>query len=68
MDIPGGSPIYILPKDPPKCPIHKGHMKLNFPADRYDCLGYDGEGCEYHVRLEDYVVEIGTTGEIEFEI
>jgi hypothetical protein len=36
-------------------------MKLNFPADRYDCLGYDGEGCEYHVRLEDFLVEIGTT-------
>lgn len=53
--------VYILPQEGPECPIHKGHMKLNFAADRYDCLGYDGEGCEYKVPCEEFLVEIGYT-------
>lgn len=54
--------VYILPQEGPPCPTHGGHMKLNFQADRYDCLGFDGEGCEYKVSCEEFLVEIGTFG------
>jgi hypothetical protein len=68
MDIPGGSPIYILPREGPACPTHGGHMKLKFSMDLYECMGYDGEGCDYTIMVETMLIEIGTTDSFRFEL
>jgi hypothetical protein len=68
MDIPGGTPIYILPREGPACPTHGGHMKLKFSMDLYECMGYDGEGCDYTVTIEEMLIEIGTTELGGFEL
>jgi hypothetical protein len=36
----------------PSCPVH-GQMSLDFTMDTWTCCGWDGEGCEYQVRVED---------------
>jgi hypothetical protein len=41
--------------DPPNCPIHLGPMKLDIARDGFVCLGWDGEGCDEFMSMEDYV-------------
>lgn len=36
----------------PRCPVH-GQMRLDFPTDTWVCRGWDGEGCDHAVRMED---------------
>lgn len=36
----------------PRCPVH-GRMSLDFPVDKWICHGWDGEGCDHVVRMED---------------
>lgn len=60
--------IFILPKDGPICPKHKGHMKLREQMDLYVCKGFDGEGCDYTIMMETMLIEIGTTDGPVFEV
>jgi hypothetical protein len=58
--------IYIM--KPPTCPTH-GQMRENFQADRWECAGYDGEGCEYQVSNEDVPrTVLGYTDSEEIEL
>lgn len=52
----GPGKIYML-GDPPNCPVHKGPMKFDFAMDRYECAGWDGEGCDEHIDAEK--IELG---------
>jgi len=36
----------------PRCPTH-GQMHFDMPCDMWRCRGFDGEGCEYMVAMED---------------
>jgi hypothetical protein len=36
----------------PSCPVH-GRMSLDFARDSWVCHGWDGEGCDHVVRMED---------------
>jgi len=57
--------IFRMPVEP-RCPTH-GQMHFNFPADRYECRGFDGEGCEYIVNMEDVPIEyFGTVDNVEW--
>lgn len=68
MKIPDGPwKVYVAPKEPPECPTHKGPMKLNIDAV-YECRGFDGEGCDYKIKLEDRMFEIGTTDPGDFKV
>ena len=35
------------------CRFHGGPMRLDFPADRYACAGFDGEGCDQFLSSEE---------------
>jgi len=48
QDIPHGT-IWFAPI--PKCPAH-GKMKYDMPTDRYICVGFDGEGCDFTIDNE----------------
>ncbi len=45
--------IWIGPAEGPPCPAHGGHMRLSLAMDRWECKGWDGEGCPEHVDIED---------------
>jgi hypothetical protein len=47
---------------PPACPVHKGPMRYDPVMSRWECRGWDGEGCGHTVRDED--LERGEIGEI----
>jgi len=63
QDIPNGT-IWFAPL--PTCPTH-GKMKYDMPTDRYVCVGFDGEGCDYTVDNEKLEWSpLGTTEGPEF--
>lgn len=37
----------------PTCPVHGGDLRLNFAMDRWECAGWDGEGCPIAVASDD---------------
>ncbi len=52
--------MYIGPSDPPRCPAHDGPMHDNPAMYRFECKGWDGEGCDHVVTHEDWYTCIGT--------
>jgi hypothetical protein len=56
--------IFIAPIEGPPCPTH-GQMHLNFPCDRWECRGYDGEGCDYVVTMEEWYKTFTEIGYID---
>jgi hypothetical protein len=58
--------IYIAPEEGPRCPTH-GQMHYDLPCDRWECHGYDGEGCEYKVTQEEWFATFTQIGIIDSE-
>lgn len=60
----GGGEVWAMPI--PRCPTH-GRMRLNMPMDRWECVGWDGEGCSHSVTVEaqlEQACPIGRTAEV----
>jgi hypothetical protein len=48
----------------PKCPKH-GQMKEDLTRDLWMCAGYDGEGCDYTMTMEEWYATFRALGTID---
>jgi len=56
--------IYIAAT--PICPEHKGLMRHSLSMSRWECRGFDGEGCEHIVTDEEMEWKYLGKGEVSW--
>jgi hypothetical protein len=54
--------VYTAPQ--PRCPVH-GQMHLDFAMDTWRCKGFDGEGCDFTVTMEELERQMTPLGTVD---